>query len=89
MSRVPAEDSGALTYADPTGEAAIRLVLGRDLVVYDQHRPVFIINSALLLDLIDKRVMFTPSRRGRLLRAHKKNAPDLSGNSVEGEVIRK
>lgn len=89
MSRVPAEDSGALTYADPTGNTVVQLLLGRDLVVYDQHNPVFVINSALLLDLIEKRVTFAPSRRGRLLRAHKKSAPVSSGNSGEGEVIRK
>lgn len=88
MSRVPAEDSGELSYADPTGNTVVRLLLGRDLVVYDQHNPVFVINSALLIDLIDKQVTFTPTRRSKLLRAHKKKAPVLSGNSVEGEVTR-
>ncbi|MFJ4175812.1 hypothetical protein [Microbacterium sp. NPDC089696] len=86
MSRVPAEDSGELTYADPTGDTTVRLVLGRDLVVYDRDHPVFVINSALLIDLIGKRVDFVPSRRGRMLRAHKKKPrlhPGLNQNNPD------
>jgi hypothetical protein len=75
MSRVPAEDSGTLSYADPTGNTVVRLLLGRDLIVTDQQHPVFVINSALLLELIERHVTFAPSRRGNLLRAHKKKAP--------------
>lgn len=84
---IPPEEQAVITYADPTGEQVVRLRMGRDLTVSNgPHNPVFTINSTLLLDLIEKHVEFTPTRRGNMLRAHKKNAPAAGGHQREGEV---
>lgn len=76
---VPPEDSGTLTYADPVGNRVVQLLNGRDVTVQIENQPVFIINSALLLELIGRHVVFTQTRRGNRLRAHKKNAPAGQG----------
>lgn len=82
-SRVPAEDSGTLPYSDPVGNRVVALLTGQDITVCLNKQVVFVMNSALLLDLIGRHVTFTPTRRGNLVRAHKKKAPTGQG---EGEV---
>lgn len=82
-SRVPAEDSGALPYSDPTGNRVVELLTGQDISVCLNNQEVFIMNSALLLELIGRHVVFAPSRRGNSIRAHKKKAPTGQG---EGDV---
>ncbi|VXC29442.1 hypothetical protein MICRO8M_90012 [Microbacterium sp. 8M] len=81
---VPAEDSGLLPYADPTGDRVVQLLTGRDVTIYADSAPIFVINSALLLDLIQKHVTFAPTRRGNRIRAHKRNAP-LAVAAARGE----
>lgn len=90
-SRVPAEDSGALPYSDPTGNRVVELLTGQDVTVCLNGQEAFIMNSALLLDLIGRHVTFAPSRRGNSIRAHKKKAStDQGGGALadqsEGEV---
>ncbi|WP_091226788.1 hypothetical protein [Microbacterium sp. 3J1] len=80
-------DYYSLTYQDPTGEAAIRNLMGRSVQVTWENGASVHLDVDTIRPLLAK-LNFRMSRRGHIW-GTKKSAPDLSGNSVEGEVIRK
>lgn len=80
-------DISRLWYADPTGNTAIRNVLtlsqADDLAVVDMRGNVlFRIKPHVLADGLHA-WNFTPTRDGRAIRAHKKNAPAGQGEGAD------
>lgn len=80
-------DYYSLTYRDPTGETAIRNLMGRSVQVTWENGATVHLDVDIIRPLLAK-LNFRMSRKGHIW-GTKKNAPVSSGNSGEGEVIRK
>lgn len=80
-----------ITYADPTGETAVKNLLSltgsENFTLVDAAgNPVFIIKRDVLIEEVMPHLRFTTTRRGDNLRAQRKNAPAGAGTPGRGEV---
>lgn len=76
-----------LTYRDPTGETAVRNLMGRSVQITWENGATIHLELNAIRPLLAS-LEFRMSRKGHIW-GTKKKAPVLSGNSDEGEVIRK
>jgi hypothetical protein len=76
-----------LTYRDPTGETAVRNLMGRSVQITWENGATIHLELNTIRPLLAG-LEFRMSRKGHIW-GTKKKAPVLSGNSDEGEVIRK